>query len=484
MSPAVVPRVRPVPFGSLALAAVAGTFAVAVGLAAGDPGSGMLLPVAVAIGLAAVVLVAARPFWGFLAVVFSLFFLLVVYVAGAQRSVNVLDLVLLPLLAASLYGGTRRAALAGDASMAGPAHEAVRTAARRFRNSVTLYFGLAALSLLPMIVHLGPGAAFTSGLSLLRAAQGALIFPLALWWLRDERRIAVTLRAAFTAAVGFALVNCVWVFGFGVPRAGIVWWVTDVREAIGSPNEAAAALVLLWALVQARWAVRPGRGLALLMGLVLVMLPLTQSRSGLLAFATFLLLTVRHLRWRWVLGGLAALASSLPLVPASFWARMSHSLSFQQGTFEVFSILLRIYGYRTAWRVFLDHAVFGVGYLGYRFVSAGYNEFNLALGTVENFPFETLVGLGVVGLVVLGVVFARFFALGRTVRRVTVPGTFGHELARLNTPLLAALLVANLTADNLVGMVGVGQVALWCALLVRAGHLARHRSPPAGTDPV
>jgi len=32
-------------------------------------------------------------------------------------------------------------------------------------------------------------------------------------------------------------------------------------------------------------------------------------------------------------------------------------------------------------------------------------------------------------------------------------------------------------------MVGVGQVALWCALLVRAGHLARHRALPDGTGP-
>jgi O-antigen ligase len=395
-----------------------------------------------------------------------------------QRSVNVFDLVMIPLALASLFGGARREAMAGDALLTGPAHEVVRTAARRFGNSVMLYFGLAALSLLPMAIHLGSGPALTSGLSLSRAVQGALVFPLALWWLRDERRIGTTLRTVFVAAVVFALVNCVWVFAFGVRRAGIVWWVTDVREAIGSPNEAAAALLVLWALVQARWAVRPSRWLVLLMGLVLLMIPLTQSRSGLLALATFLLLTVRHVRWRWVLGGILALLLTLPLVPASFWTRMSHSLSFQQGTFDVLSIMVRVYGYRLAWHVFLDHPVFGVGYLGFRFVSASYNEFHLALGTVENFLFETLVGLGVAGVAVLCVAFARLFALGRSVRRVTVPKTLGHELARLNAPLLAAMFVANLTGDNLIGMVGVGQVALWTALLVRAGHLAQDRALP------
>jgi O-antigen ligase len=215
------------------------------------------------------------------------------------------------------------------------------------------------------------------------------------------------------------------------------------------------------------------------MGLVLVMLPLTQSRSGLLAFATFLLLTVRHVRLRWVLGGLLALALLLPLVPASFWARMSHSLSFQQGTSEVFSFLVRIYGYRVAWHVFLDNPVIGVGYLGFRFVSASYNDLHLSIGQVENFLFETLVGMGVLGLAIVGFAFVRFYELGRVVRQATGPKTFGHELARLNAPLLAALFVANLTGATFVGMVGVGQVALWCALLVRAGHLAVPRLEPS-----
>jgi O-antigen ligase len=470
---------RPIPVGALLLTTAAGAFALAVGLAAGDPGSGMLVPVAIILGLVVVGVVVARPFWGFLALVFSSFFLMVVPVAGTQRGVNVFDLVLIPLVAATLLGSARREAAAGDVLLAGPAHEAVRTAARRFGNSAMLYFGLAALSLLPMVIRPGLGPAFTSGLSLFRVVQGALVFPLALWWLRDEQRIGATLRAVFVAAVVFALVNCVWVFAFGVVRAGIVWWVTDVHEAIGSANEAAAALLVLWALAQARWAVRPSRWLIVLMCLVIVMLPLTQSRSGLLAFATFLLLTVRHVRWRWVLGCLLVLALVLPLVPTSFWIRMNRSLAFQQGTPEVFSFLLRIYGYRTAWHVFLDHPVFGVGYLGLRFVSVNYNEFHLLNLGAENFFLETLVGLGIVGLSILCVAIARLLALGRVVLRATAPKTFGHELARFHAPLMAALFVANLTGSTLVGMVGVGQLALWCALLIRAGHLAKNRALPA-----
>ena len=69
------------------LAALAGAFALAVGLAVGDSGSGMLVPVGIAIGLLAVTAVVVWPFAGFLALVFSLFFLVVVFVPShaAQR---------------------------------------------------------------------------------------------------------------------------------------------------------------------------------------------------------------------------------------------------------------------------------------------------------------------------------------------------------------------------------------------------------------
>jgi O-antigen ligase len=463
-------RARSIGIPLLAAAAVA--FALAVGLAAGEPASGMLLPVGIVAGLAVVGLVVVRPSAGFLVLVFSLFFLLVVPLAGTQRNVNLFDLVLAPLLATSLLTGVRRAAAEADAALTGPAHEAIRSAARRFGTSASLYFGLAALSLLPMALRLGVHTAAVSGLAVSRAVQGALILPLALWWLRDEGRIDTTLRAAAVAVVAFAVVNCVWVLAFGVPRAGMVWWITETREAIGSPNEAAVALLVLWALLQARWATRPSRWLAVLMAVVVVMLPLTQSRSGLLAFAAFLLLTVRRVRWRWILGSLLVLALMLPIVPSSFWDRMGRSLSLQPGTPEMFSLLIRLYSYRTAWSAFLDHPLFGVGYLGLRFVSVSYNQFHLRGLGAENFLLETLVGLGIVGLAAVAVVFARLWALGRAVRSVTPPKTLGHELARFNTPLLVALVVTNLTGSTVVGMVGVGQVALWAALLIRAGHLA------------
>lgn len=454
------------------LAGLAGAFALAVGVAAGDPGSGMLVPVAITTGLLAVVGVLIWPFAGMLVLAFSVFFMVIVPVVAINRYANPFDIVLLPLVLVSLLGRARRAARARDALEAGPQHEELRVAARRFSRSALLYFVVAALSLLPMALHLGLARAFMSGLSLLRAAEGALLFPLALLWLRNGRRVDTVIQVVFAAVFLLFLVNSVYVFGLGMRRAGIEWSVGPAAEAVAGPNEAAAGLLVVWALLQARRRVAPHLFQLVLMGLVLVLLFLTQSRSGLMAFATFLLLSVRRVHWRWILQSSVVLLVALPAMPVEYWDRLGKSLALKEGSFELFTLLVRVFGYGTAWRVFLDHWLTGVGYLGFRFVSSSYNEFRLVLGQVENFPLETLVGMGLVGVIVVVFVFQRLYLLGRVARRSTRPGTLGHELARVHAPLLTALLVANLTGATFVGMVGVGQVALWCALLVRAGHLA------------
>jgi hypothetical protein len=463
---------RPLAMGPLLLAAAAAVYAVAVGLAAGDPGSGMLLPVGAVLALALVAYTVARPFAGFLLLVYSCFLLMAFRLPGGNRGVNLFDVVLVPLLVATQFGRARAEARAGDALERGAAHEALRRASDRFGGAAVAYFGLAALSVLVMPFRLGPEAALNSGFAIARAFQGALLFPLGLWWLRDERRIDGVVKTLFAMLAILLVVDTLGVLVGGSSRAGMVWMVNELREPVSSPNEAAAGMLILWALVQARRAVRPRRIHLLLMALVLVLLPMTQSRSGLLAFATYLLLTVRHVRWRWVLATVLLLLVALPLVPAPYWGRLGRSLSFKRGSFELFTFLVRIYGYRTAWRVFLDHPIFGVGYLGFRFVSAQYNELRVVIGQAENYMLETLVGLGVVGLGLLALVLQRLYALGRVVRRQTAPGTFAHELGRLHAPLLTALLVANLTGDNFVGMAGIGQLAVWSALLVRAAHLA------------
>jgi O-antigen ligase len=283
----------------------------------------------------------------------------------------------------------------------------------------------------------------------------------------------------FAAGCSLVVVNLVAVFGLGAARAGIVWTVNDLVEPVAGPNEAAVGLLVLWALLGARHALRPSWGQRAMMALILFMLALTQSRSGLLAFATFLVLSLRRFRWRWLLG-VAIVLSLLPLtVPAAYWERLMRSFTFERGSFEVFGLLVRLYDFQAAWRVFVDHPLTGVGYLGYRFVSAGYNELGLVLNTAENYFLETLVGLGVVGFAALLLMLQRLYALGNAVQGTAPSGTLAHELARRHVPLLTALLVANMTGDVFVGLVPLGQLALWAALLVRAGHLAVPRTEAA-----
>ena len=189
-----------------------------------------------------------------------------------------------------------------------------------------------------------------------------------------------------------------------------------------------------------------------------------------LAWVTFGLFTLRWVRPSRVLAGALAVAALMPLMPQSFWVRMMNSVALEKGSFEALSLFQRVYGWRTAWGVFMDHPWTGVGYLGFRFVSHGYNALQLVITTVENFYYEVLVSMGIVGLAVLAVVIVRLFQVGRAVARAAPPGTLAHHMARFHAPLMLGLLVANLTGDNFTGMVGLAQVAMWNAVLVRSGH--------------
>jgi hypothetical protein len=66
----------------------------------------------------------------------------------------------------------------------------------------------------------------------------------------------------------------------------------------------------------------------------------------------------------------------------------------------------------------------------------------------------------------------RMYQLGRAVGRVAPPGSAAAAIARVHVSLLTALLVANITGDNLYGLIGVAQVAVWCAFVARTGHVS------------
>jgi O-antigen ligase len=247
-------------------------------------------------------------------------------------------------------------------------------------------------------------------------------------------------------------------------------YLNDPEAPISTPNEAGTATLVVGVVLMIRHVMRPQWINPALGALMIAMLGLTQSRSGILAWGTFGLFTLRWVRPSRLLAGALTIAALLPLMPQSFWIRMVRSVAVEKGTFEAYSLFERIYGWRTAWGVVKEHPWTGIGYLGFRFVSHAYNEMRIVLITVENYYYEVLVSMGIVGLVVLAVIIVRLFQVGRAVARTAPRGTLAHHMARFHAPLLLGLLVANMTGDNFMGMVGLAQVAMWTAVLVRSGH--------------
>jgi O-antigen ligase len=275
--------------------------------------------------------------------------------------------------------------------------------------------------------------------------------------------------------VAFAIISVLGILA-GSKRAGMVWYVAEPFPSFGSPNEAATAMVLIIALLLVRQTLRHQVTNLVGIGLALVMIVLTASRGGLMALLAFGVLTLPRLRWTWIVGGMILVAMVLPFVPQSYWVRLGRTAVQQRGTFETFTTMIRVLSWKTAWTVFLHHPILGVGYLGFGSMSSAYNPFRIVLGPAENYFLEIAAGMGIVGLIALGFVITRLLQLGRAVERVATPGSLGHSLARFHVPLILSLLVPCLSADNLVGMVGIGQIAMWCAMLVCAGHSGvRHR---------
>jgi O-antigen ligase len=440
---------------------------VLVGLAAGYPSPVLWLPLEVIGGCGLLYLSARRPFASLLVILGSCILLVAVLVTE-QRSINPIDVLMPPVLLASVFGRARREARAHPE--AGSAHDELNAVERRLIRAVVVFYALAAISLFQLARKAGTAAAFDSALLLVRAVQGLLFYPLATWWLRTPERIARAWNALVVAGVALAAVNFVAVAAWDVKRAGMTLYLNDPEAPISTPNEAGTATLVVAVVLMIRHALRPQWINLALLALMFALLGLTQSRSGILAWATFGLCTLRWVRPSRVLAGALAIAALLPLMPGSFWIRMVRSVAVEHGTFEAYSMFLRIYGWRAAWGVVQDHPLTGVGYLGFRFVSHAYNEMRIVLGTVENYYYEVLVSMGVVGLAVLAFVIVQLFQVGRAVARTAPRGTLAHYMARFHAPLVLGLLVANMTGDNFMGMVGLAQVAMWTAVMVRSGH--------------
>jgi len=443
--------------------------AVLIGLAAGDPAPQWWGPLAILAGGAVFYAGARWPFASLLLMLGSSILLVVVQASGT-RAVNLIDLLLPPVLLVSAFGRARRDA--HEDLETGAAHGGLRAAERRLTGAVILFYVAAACSLVQLARIAGTSAALDSGLVLIRALQGLALYPLCIWWLRTRACVEKVWVALAVAGALLVLVNLIGVAAWGTTRAGMAVYLNDPAAPIASPNEAGTATLVVGVVLLVRQTMRPDWKNLALGALMLLLLALTRSRSGLLAWATFALLTLRWVRPGRLLAGALGLAALLPLVPVDYWTRMVRSAAVERGSFEAYSFFVRVYGWQTAWKVVQDHPWTGIGYLGFRFVSHQYNELRLVLITVENYFYEILVGMGAVGLTLLALVFVRLFQLGREVGRVAPPGTLAHAMARFHAPFVLALLVANMTGDNFVGMVSVAQMAIWSAVLVRSGHAA------------
>jgi hypothetical protein len=462
-------RARRIPWVPAAIVGVA----LLVGLAVGDPSPERWILLGAIVAAVAFYAGARWPFTSMLAMIASTILLVIVRVIGL-RSMNLIDILMAPVLLASLLGGLHRSA--GTELAQGLGRQPLGLAVRRLTRIVIVFYVLAVLSLARLATLAGIGPALDSGLVMIRHLQGIVFYPLCLWWLSTRERIDRAFLAILVAGAGLAIVNIVGVAAWGVKRAGMALFLNNWDAPLTTPNEAGTATLIVGVVLIIRQAMRP-HWTNLAVGLLMILLlGLTQSRSGILAWGTFALFTLRWIPLTRLVVGAAGIAAVLPFLPEPFWIRMGRSMAIEPGTNEAYSMFFRFFAWRTAWGVVQDHPLIGIGYLGFRFLSHAYNQFRVVIITVENYYYEVLVSMGVVGLAVLAVAIVRLYQVGREVGRVAPRGSLAYYMARFHAPLVTGLLVANLTGDNFMGMVGLGQLAVWTAVLVRSGHAAIRES--------
>jgi hypothetical protein len=461
-------------FGATLLVWLLPGLALAAGLAAGTVDRTMLMMVGAVVGLAVVLWSASRPAVALQWLAAQTVFFPVIPVSQG-RGFNPIDLLLPGALAGAwLWYLDRRADGAGA--------PAIERARRGIVRSSLAYYALAVFTLVLMAARGRPGDAVDSLLVLSRSVQGALFFFLVSRLVRDRRDLE-RVRNAVLIGVGVAFALNLFSMVFAeVPRAGAVWALgeTNVRSGaawnagvggwtVTNPNELSMGCLFVWALLLAA----PMRGFAntAALGLTTVLLFLTLSRAGLASW--FVLVIIYGARGGhrsvWILPLLAVIA--IPLLPDEYRGRMLRTLTLERGSFEAYSSLIRVFCWNASFATFLANPILGVGYLGFRFVSTDYNVLGLNLLTSESFFLETGSGMGVVGLAVLAWFAFATLRFARVVRRLSDRGSIADRFARVAPAYLAAVALANLTGDLLIGLLCVSQLALFLGLFTQAARM-------------
>ena len=438
-----------------------------VGFAVGNQTPTLLIGLAALIGLAVLVAATFRPRLSFWILLTSTVTLPIVPVT-ATRAANPVDILLFPaLVGAWLFVRAPRNDLP----------HAVDVARVRLGRAAGLLVLAALVSLVALAVRGYPAYAADSLLLIFRLVQGLMFYVLALRLLRDRTDLPRARNAIVAGFLVGAVANAVGLFALGSPRAGITWNLLDPEYFISSPNEAGFAVTFLWALVLAMPFRRKLATVAFL-AFSIVFLFATNSRSGLLSWVTFISIWAIMHRKGWLLLVPFGLALLFPFLPEAVTGKFVRTITAQRGSFEIYSTLVRVYAWKTAYVCFINNPIFGVGYLCFRYFSHRYNALTLNLGTAENIVLETAADMGVVGLSALAWLVASIVRFVRAVAGANAPGSPGHALARVSFPFLAANAVANMTANNLVGMVSVAQVGVFCAFLVVASRRAGAAAAP------
>jgi O-antigen ligase len=218
----------------------------------------------------------------------------------------------------------------------------------------------------------------------------------------DLRRLSYAAFAGAVATVFLGLAN----LAFGIEAAGEHYvgegaYVLRFTGAHENPNRAAAFMCA--ALPFGLFAVKHGSRRVRLLGVagvvvLIVAIFATFSRSVVVPFtviaAAVLLREVRSRRSYLAL--VALLAVGILLAPGYYWERLLGLREALETTSLDWSVYTRMLALRTAWEMFLDHPLTGVG-LGNFIEAASYQLFVRIV--VHNSYLEILVGAGIFGLV-------------------------------------------------------------------------------------
>lgn len=229
-----------------------------------------------------------------------------------------------------------------------------------------------------------------------------------------------------------------------------------IRSVFGSPNNLGLFLgraVPIAAAVALLGRQRPRRILYALAGLILLVAIGLSFSKGAILLGVPVALAVTLIFWGgrraiWALAGLG-LVGLLVLIPLSTVPRFADLLNLSSGT-----SFFRIQLWRSAWTMFIDHPLLGVGldnflyaYRGHYVLPEAWQEPNLP--HAHNIILDSLTRLGLLGFAVFIGIFTAFFLLGRqTLKYVSGELSAGSDLYALTIGLLAS--IADMLAHGMV----------------------------------